>query len=179
VGDDTQVVKKLYQQYVVYQQARELDIPVRPIRQRFSLLEVALGQRPIKKFLGVPHRLPTGPLEYVVPPDHEDELTELLTWVFGNGTDPVIADSREIPALARVIGSNDALEILRRTHDLDAASEMLGGEEEFLLRRLGTAERALRDAAGLVPLYRDEPRVGELGERLYSLVTGIRRQLTR
>jgi hypothetical protein len=151
---------------------------VRPRRRRFSLLEVALGQRPIKTFLAVPHRLPTGPVDEVVPPDHEDELQELLTWVFGDGaTEPVITDSREIPTLANVIGDDEALSVLRRTRDLESATEMLAGEEQFLLRRITTAERAVRDITGLLPLYRDDPDVVAAVERLMSLLASLRRQL--
>jgi hypothetical protein len=178
VGDNTQVIKKLYQQFIVYEQARALDFPVQHVRRSFSLLEVTLGQRAIKKFLGVPHRLPTGPVDYVVPEECGGELEEVLTWVFGDGTrSAVITDSREIPELARVIGDAGALETLRRTRDLDAASEMLDGEEAFLLRRLATAERAVRDAAGLVVLYSDDPAVVESVQRLSSLISSLSQQV--
>ncbi|WP_100809624.1 ParB N-terminal domain-containing protein [Microbacterium sp. BR1] len=40
IGDNSQTVKKLYQDYIVFNQIKtELDMPERPIRDRFSLLE--------------------------------------------------------------------------------------------------------------------------------------------
>jgi hypothetical protein len=178
VGDDTRVVKRLYQEFVVFRQAEELDFPVRRVRRRFSLLEVMLSQRPIKTFLLIPHRLPSGPVDRVVPENREDELLEVLGWVFGeNGRKAVITDSREIPALARVVENEEALDVLRRTDDLDSATEMLGGEAQYLIRRLGTAERASRDAASLIALYADDQDVVEAVKRLFSIVEGLRSQV--
>jgi hypothetical protein len=178
VGDETKVVKRLYQEYIVFRQAAELEFPVRRVRRRFSLLEVTLSQRPIKTFLGIPHLLPSGRVDRVVPEEREDELIDVLTWVFGeNSREAVITDSREIPTLARVIGNEDALEVLRRTDDLEAATEMVGGEAQFLLRRLGAAERGVRDASSLIALYADDADVVDAVKRLASLVEGLRSQV--
>jgi hypothetical protein len=137
-----------------------------------------LSQRPIKTYLSIPHLLPSGSVDRVVPEDREDELIEVLTWVFGeNGRKAVITDSREISTLARVIGHEEALEVLRRTEDLDAANEMVGGEAQFLIRRLGAAERGVRDAASLIALYADDKDVVDAVMRLASLVEGLRSQV--
>ncbi|MFL5796798.1 MAG: hypothetical protein ACJ77A_02550 [Actinomycetota bacterium] len=181
IGDTTQTTKKLYQDFVVYQQITE-DLGMSPtaIRERFSLLEVALGQRPIKTHLGLPRRLPTSAVDQLVPDDYFDELREVTRWIFGDSdTGPVITESRDISRrLAKVIENEDALEHLRATNDLDAAYERSGGEQQYLLRRLSAAERAVRDAAGLLPIYGTDPDVVAAVERLDLLVKGLRRQLT-
>jgi hypothetical protein len=179
IGDTTQATKKLYQDFVVYQQViEELDMPSQPIRDRFSLLEVALGQRPIKRHLGLSVRLPTEATDRLVAEDHLDQLQETIRWVFGDGDQPpVIADSRDIPRrLAKVIDNAEALEHLRSTGDLEASYERTGGEQQYLLRRLAAAERAVRDGAGLLPLYTNDDEVRSAITRLVALVEGLQRQ---
>jgi hypothetical protein len=176
IGDTTRVVKKLYQEYLVYKQiTQDLELPGEPIRARFSLLEVAIGQRAIKNFLGIPRRLPTGKVEAVVPEDHLDELAELTRWIFGDSDHKaLIGDSRDInQRLAKVIENEEALSHLRLTWDLEAAYERSGGEEQYLLRRMATAERALRDTAGLLPLYGESVAVSSLLKRLIALVEAL------
>jgi hypothetical protein len=56
---------------------------------------------------------------------------------------------------------------------------MLDGEEQFLLRRLNAAERAVRDAAGLLPLYRDDDTVRDSILRLAALVGSLREALEK
>jgi hypothetical protein len=179
IGDTTQATKKLYQDYVVYGQiTEELQMPSAPIRERFSLLEVALGQRPVKVYLGLPRSLPRTAVDRLVPEDHLEELQELTRWVFGDGTKAaVIADSRDIPGkLAKVVDNDEALEHLRLTDDLEAAYERTGGEQQYLLKRLAASERAVRDAAGLISLYAKDKEVRSAVERLTTLVEGLRRQ---
>jgi hypothetical protein len=176
IGDTTQTVKKLYQDYVVFQQITvDLDIPARPIRDRFSLLEVALGQRPIKKFLGVSASLPVEPAGKLVPDSKLDELEEVTGWVFGTADKkPVISDSREITSrLAQVVGNDEALAHLRRTNDLETAYEFSGGEKAFLMKKLVAAERSLQDISGVIPLYTDDPDVLAGVARLEALVNAL------
>lgn len=180
IGDTTQTTKKLYQDYVVFKQITdELGMSAEPIRDRFSLLEVALGQRAIKRHLGLPARLPSQATERLVPEQHLDELQEITLWVFGDGEhQSVIGDSRDIPRrLAKVVDNKEALEHLRLTGDLEGAYERTGGEEQFLLRRLAGAERALRDSAGLLALHAKNSDVKSAVERLVTLVEGLRRQI--
>jgi hypothetical protein len=181
IGDTTQATKKLYQDYVVYNQITdELEMPSAPIRERFSLLEVMLGQRPIKRHLGLSTRLPTQAVSRLVPEDHLDELQEVTQWVFGDGRKRgVIADHRDIgQRLAKVVENQEALEYLRSTSDLDGAYERTGGEQQYLMRRLAAAERATRDSAGLLPLYSDDQDVRSAIGRLHALVEGLQRQIS-
>lgn len=182
IGDTTRTTKKLYQDFVVYRQITdELEIDPRPIRDRFSLLEVMLGQSVIKTHLGMPRRLPTAAVEALVDEDHLDELAEVTQWVFGDGSKaPVITDSREISRLlAPVIDNEEALDHLRLTGDLEGAFERTDGEQTYLLRRISAAERALRDTAGLLPLYRDEADVRAAIERVGTLVKSLQGQLRK
>lgn len=178
IGDTTQTVKKLYQDYLVFRQATE-DAGASPklLRDRFSLLEVVLGQRSIKKHLGMPRRLPTESTDELIPESRLEALEEVISWVFG--TDElaaVISDSREISSrLAPVLTSDEATDILRKTRDLTMAFEYSGGEKDYLLKRIQAAERVLRDVTGLIAVYERDPDVLSAAARLAKLMAGIER----
>lgn len=180
IGDSTQAVKKLYQQFTVFEQIRlETELDTEPIRQRFSLMEVALGQRPIKNHLGLPRGLPTGKDPNPVPEENLDKLAEVVEWVFGSRVRaPVVTESRDISQrLAKVLASEEAIERLRETRDLDLAYELTDGEQVSLERNLKRAELILRDAAGLVPLYVDAPEIRLAVDRLATLADALRNQV--
>lgn len=180
MGDSTQAVKKLYQQFTVFEQIRlETELDTEPIRQRFSLMEVALGQRAIKAHLGLPRGLPTGKDPNPVPEENLDKLTEVVQWIFGSRTHaPVVAESRDISQrLAKVIASKEALERLRETRDLDLAYELTDGEQVSLIRNLTRAEHILREAAGLVPLYAHDPEIKRAVDRLATMTDALRSQV--
>ena len=91
IGDTSQATKKLYQSYVIYQQSvDELNASSQQIRERFSLLEVALGQRPIKRYLGMSMSLPTRAVTRLVAEDHLDQLQDVTKWVFGDSESKAI-----------------------------------------------------------------------------------------
>jgi hypothetical protein len=161
VGDRSNSVRKLYQSYVVYEQiTRDLSIPSRVIEGSYSLLEVALGQSAIKKFLSVPTRLPMERTEAVVPEERLSELREIVSWIFGDPTqrqDRIITDSRQISQrLAPILLDPYALEFLRNTRDLEGAYEYSGGEQTYLEKQLAAVRRAAQRALGLMPSYRNE-----------------------
>lgn len=182
IGDSTQAVKKLYQEFVVFRQvAEDLDIDTEPIRVRFSLLEVSLGQRPIKAYLGMPTRLPGAPVERLIGDEYLDHLEQIVGWVFGAGRWPiVITESRDInEKLSKVIASESALEWLIESGDLDMSYELTDGEQVSLLRRLAAAERSIRAASGILPLYNDDPEIIIAVERVSTLAASLKRQLKK
>ncbi|WP_103663511.1 ParB N-terminal domain-containing protein [Microbacterium sp. CJ77] len=176
IGDNSQTVKKLYQDYIVFNQIKtELDMPERPIRDRFSLLEVTLGQRPIKAFLGIPKTLPKQATDKLVPEEKLDALEEVVGWVFGTPSRaPILLESRAISnRLAPVLASSEATDRLRSTGDLESAYEYSAGEKEFLLKKIQSAERAIRDVSGLVSVYLEDPDVVRGVSRLIQLAQGL------
>jgi len=181
LGDNSATIKKLYQDYLVYDQlVEEFGYSASRIRSRFSLLEVALGQRAIKKFIGLPHRLPTGLTSSLVPEGRGRELLELATWIFGDDSaQPIIDDSRDISKkLAKVIEDHDALSELRASGDIDEALDRLGGEEKYLLRRLAVAQRALRDVLAVFPSYASSESIVSSVRRITALLSTLEHQLS-
>jgi ParB-like nuclease domain len=180
IGDGASATKKLYQDYVVYKQLIEqLDFPPERVQDRFSLLEVVLGQRAIKTHLSIPMRLPDQKVDLIVPEDKLDDLEEITTWVFGTAArHPVINDSREISSLlAPVVRDANSLAYLRKTGDLEAAYERSGGEEEFLLKKLTRIERLVQEVAGVLPLHAGDEAIGDTVRRISTLVDSLARQL--
>lgn len=180
IGDSSSTVKKLYQDYVMYQQVvRDVDVDESSIRERFSLLEVTLGSKSIKKYLGAPAALPRERVVDIVPASKVDELTDVVGWIFGTReTSPIISDSRQISKqLAPVLSNPQATEHLKKTRDLEAAYQYSGDEREFLLKRSDAAERALRDVASLLPLYVSDREVQLAVSRLKTFIDSLHRQV--
>ena len=137
VGDATSAVKKLYNAHVVYNQiVEDLDMDGEPVRQSYSLLEVALGQAPIKAYIGAPSRLPKERVEKVVPLDRLEQLHNLVSFVFGDkksGQERIITDSRQITQkLAPCWPCRKPPSHLEETRDLEGAYEW--SERYALLR---------------------------------------------
>ena len=180
IGDDTSATKKLYQEFIVFKQLTDdLGMPPDLIRERFSLLEVMLGQRPIKKYLGMSHALPVEKVDSVVPEDRLERLAEVTTWVFGTKEKrEVISESRDINRkLAPVIANDQAREHLQRTGDLDGAYDRTDGEQQFLIRRLNALERGLADVAGILPLHSGAGGVAEAVKRVATLAASLQKQI--
>ena len=178
IGDSANTAKKLYQAYIVFGQIRDdLDEDVNSVRESFSLLEVTLGQQPIKNHLGIPKRLPDAAVASVVDAAHIEQLRETVGWVFGSkktGVRPVITDSREISkVLAPVVGQPESLQFLRETRDLAGAAERSGGEREYLLKQLANSRRAAERALGVCPQHKGDKAAIAETERLAKVLGAI------
>jgi len=179
IGDSERTVKKLYQAYVLLAQIKdELDIDDKEIRANFSLLEVLLGQQQIKTFLGVSKALPTGKIDRVVSEDKLENLSDVVSWVFGNrerGEQRIISDSRQIPKfLSPVVSDPVSYEHLKRTRDLEGAYERSGGDLKYFSRQITLASAAVERALGILPVVRGQTGVSESITRLGKLVDSLR-----
>ncbi|WP_157813842.1 hypothetical protein [Microbacterium sp. BR1] len=136
---------------------------------------MTLGQRPIKAFLGIPKTLPKQATDKLVPEEKLDALEEVVGWVFGTPSRaPILLESRAISnRLAPVLASSEATDRLRSTGDLESAYEYSAGEKEFLLKKIQSAERAIRDVSGLVSVYLEDPDVVRGVSRLIQLAQGL------
>lgn len=181
IGDEARTVKKLYQTFVVFGQiADDLSMDTKEVRSNFSLLEVTLGQQPIKDLLGVPRELPKEVTKTVVPKENLASLKEVISWVYGDpatGELRVITDSRQISKrLAPVIANKESREYLRSTRDLEGAYERSGGERQYYLRQLTAAGRAVERALGIASLYKGDEEIVSQVTRLATLVDALVRE---
>lgn len=175
VGDRAQSVKRNAIAFNLLRVAHEeLEYDISNAKENFSLLLLSLGQKSIKKYLGlqkvvngVVKNLPLGEVDLDTPIDEEhfDNLQHLLRWLFGEGTKtlPVITDSRDITNyLKTVLDSEQAIEHLIKTGNLKESYELTDGEETMVRRLLQNSNRNLERALGIVHRHRTEDVIAEV-----------------
>lgn len=181
IGDSASTVKKLYQSLLVYNQAIAEGVSAKDLAGSFSLLEVALAQQPIKKYLGLPRELPQRKTERLIDDEHIPQLKKLISWVFGDssrGEIRVIRDSRQITQkLAPVLADKESLDYLELHRDLDGAYERSGGEREFMLKQVVAATRAAQRALGEAPAYKGDKQVQGEVDKLKKVVDALEREV--
>lgn len=180
VGDRAQSVRKSAIAYHMLREAKEdLDLSIEKAKQDFSLLLLAIGQRNMKFFLGWTKTVPGTdllkslkleeiPLDSPVPDTHLENLGDLLSWLYGEGTKvlPVISDSRNITEyLSPVVASPRAVEYLKQTRNLIEAYEFTDGEEAMLRKLLRTANTKLEKALGVAHRHKKIPEVVDEAEK--------------
>ncbi|MBB5396707.1 hypothetical protein [Mucilaginibacter sp. AK015] len=175
--DRSDIIKKQYLCYRVLAEAeRKLQYDTAEIKDRFSLITVALNSPAIRSYIGVASYRDADFDHDIVPDDHIDELRDVLTWIYGNGDiEPILTDSRLITSrLAPVLASAAATAYLKANNNLNDAYERSDGEKNYVLKKLANASRDIRFAARYVQAYRtDEQYVQAIDETLL-LITELK-----
>ncbi len=157
VGEKRGDVASNYRNYSILKQAREAhELDTDRVEESFGVFTSAMGHRALRTFIGAPDpgQVQTG--ADPVPDEKTDELGELLTWIFGDegGQGRVIAESRDLGLLARVVSSPGGLKSLRSQGDLKTAAEATAdGSEDVrkkVVNKLLSARTGLRAAAELL-----------------------------
>jgi len=158
VGERLTEVAALYRNYAIVKQAQtQLSINTEGVIARFGIFTRAMSSLPLRNFIGAPSPSETSPGIIPVPLDKKDAVKELLSWLFGDETgEKVISESRNITDLGTVIESEDGLQVLRETRNLDAAFITAGGLRDRLLRRLTNAFTNLAAARFDMPAYAND-----------------------
>jgi hypothetical protein len=162
VGDQTGSVRKLYLAYRLVEIAEsELSLATGRPKEFFSYLILALGQKPVKNFLGLPNKWTEINFEEPIPSDHMDNLTYLFSWLFGEKDKPqVVKESRDITNyLSPILKSEEATKNLILTRDLQDSYDRSDGERLLLLRNLRKAVRNLSNSLALITNYKTDDEV--------------------
>lgn len=163
VGDRANSVRKLYLSYKLVDIAEtELSMEIDRAREYFSYLILAIGQRPVKDFLGIPNRLTEVDFDNPIPAGKERNLKYLVSWLFGEAKEkqPVVRESRDITSyLTPILRSEEATEYLILTRNLMDAYDRSEGEKLLLLRNLKKASKNLSSSLGLITKYKNEEDV--------------------
>lgn len=128
-----------------------------PAEIEFSVLATALSYSNIANYIGLQSRQ-----DMAGESVSNDKLKNLLTWMFvarGNQK-PVLGDSRNLKQLAAVVESEDAVTLLIRDGNLDAAFQLSRGPAQALNLALKAVERKLKDAWEWLPMI-DTPDPGD------------------
>lgn len=129
---------------------------------RFSYLLLAVGQAPVKDYIGLPRTWLKVDLKSPIPSDKLKNLRHLFSFLFGDGKEkgPVIDESRDITGkLTDVLRNQKAIDELIETRDLEDAYERSGGEAKLTLKRLRSANRDLEAVLGIVHRQKTEQQV--------------------
>jgi hypothetical protein len=176
VGESLTDVRSLYRNHAILEQGREdLGIDTSRAESQFGVFTAAMGSRDLRAFVGAPNPGDVRSDEVPIPEDHAEQLAEALSWLFGDadGRQKVISESRDIRVLASVVQSEDGLEVLRETRDLEAAEAAIGGARNRLLRRLVYARGALRAARADVDEFRDDGEVAAAIRECYEAASDL------
>lgn len=183
VGDRTDVIKKQYIFYKVFEQARDdIDFNTDAIIDRFSLITVALNSPSIRRFIGVPSYKDAKFNKPLVADKNLQKFEILLSWIFGRGKDspPIITDSRKITQLlAPILADKESTEYLLKYGNVEEAYERSGGEKEFLKKKINSARRGIENALQYAYKYRNDADIMKLVNDLLKSVEQLSKNISK
>lgn len=139
----------------------------------FSWVYTLLGYGPVREWLALGStNEPTKP----IPAKKINEAALALKYLFGDkakGSDPAIADSRQIPDLAVALGNVTKRNLLKNGYSVDRIEEESQPISDRLASQLLLARNALREASGLLA---EQTVKAEEANELLELVRSIRKQ---
>jgi hypothetical protein len=175
VGEDAIDVQAHYRNFRAVKQAeRQLRLPTEAIKNRFGVFTRTLQDSRVLDYLAIPRPENVRRGQNPLSPAHAERFKEFSSWVFGNGGDPVLTDSRQIRQLGRVLASDEGVQVLRRTRNLDEAFLASGGLRQRLLSRLAKAEGGLAAARVDIEAFADDDEVKDRLNRCSELLVELR-----
>jgi len=185
-GDRHATVQRLYRGYKVLQQAEsQTDFSSEDISRNrfyFSHLYTAIDYPEFQEFLGIdPAELPES---NPVPESHLQNLSDLMTWLYGKksaGKDPVVRKQNpDLRQLALVVGNPAALEELRSDYPLTVAYDTSVGDEPRFRQALVSARQELKQANSTVATgYDGDEDMYDVLIGIQDIVRGLRREMKR
>lgn len=181
IGDTSNTVEKLYQGYMVLQQAKnekiyDFELDVNANRIYFSHLYTGLQRQGIREFVKVVDADKADP--HPIPVEKLPELKELLTWLFGYKPDKVksviSSQNPDLKYLDEVLQNPTAVQTLRSTQDLYYAHEQSRRPSSLFEESLIEAKKHLQKAKTYVATgYQGEENIlrlaGTIAENADSL----------
>ncbi len=154
VGDTTNSARKTYASYKLIELVKDEyeNYDVSKAKDNFSYLTLALGQGPVKEYIGLPKQWGAVNVDSPIPDEKIGKLFFLFSWLFGEGREKskVVDESRDITGkLTPVLRDSTATEYLEKYRDLNEAYERCGGEALLTAKYI---KRASRDLGRAMPL---------------------------
>jgi hypothetical protein len=180
VGERETDIRSMYRNDAILEQARdEFELDTTRAEAAFGIFNQAMGNVPVRAFVGAPDPRDVDPKTYPLADEYAGELEELLSWLFGDENNPkVIGESRDITRyLTTILQSDDALEVLRDTRNLELAFITAGGTRDRLLRRLANARGSLQAAREDIDEHVGDKEVIGLVDECAEAVTDLREAL--
>ena len=177
IGSNAPAVRRQVEAYRILRQAKTAGMYTDPAERWFGLFYTAVARHQFRDFLSISDA--AGAPREPVPSEALPQLEECLGWLFGteDGKRRVIADSRQISDLVRVIEEPEATTVLRNTRSLkDALAVSRGGKDE-ILGALRAAREQLYVANGRAFEYKGDEEVISVARSVLDLVGRIAEEL--
>ena len=180
IADRSDVIKKQYLCFKVMKEAEDdISFDTKKIKDKFSLITVALNSPSIRNYIGTPTYKEANFQDRIVPINKTEQLRNLLTWIYGDGKkEPVLSDSRRITSeLAPVLASKEATEYLIKNHNLEEAYERSEGERDYIVRKITTASNSIKYALGFAWKYKDDQEIKDAINECSSAIEQLQKMI--
>jgi hypothetical protein len=184
IGDKHSTVERLYNALMVLDQAERARVFDREDRWRehfsFSHLTTGLDYAGVQSFLGLPKGEKTIGRRRPVPKNHEEQLGEFLTWLYGSRSKvqapAVQSQNPDLRRLDEVLKHKQAIAALRKGLPLSVSLEISKGDERVFRESMVEAKQNLQKARGTVltgyggnqDLYQTAEEVVELAQSVLA-----------
>lgn len=171
VGESAPAVRAIFRNYKIIEYAKRARVQTGRAESLFGVFTRALNSEALREHIGAPSPSQVDKDTAILPRGRRAQVTELLGWLFGKDAQPpVIGESRDITRLGTVVGSPPALDVLRRTRDLDEAFVAAGGLRDRLIGRLTRALVELQRAQEDIPAHANDDHVLSLLDQLRGTI---------
>lgn len=176
IGDTYNMTERLYLGWNLLEQASEqLSIDNDNFYKfPFSYMYDAVRMPEVRNFLGIP------PNKHRVPKSHLNNLSELISWLFGSKSlhqPPVVERKSQLPKLAAIVSDKKATTAIRQGQSIDDAFQETVGEENLIINWLSRASRDLDKAKGVIHRHKDSVEISELIQRCADTIRRLDREL--
>ena len=174
IGSNHRTVRLYAEAYAIYEQAKALGFDVEPVEAGFGVFNRGLTEEGIRSFLGLGRQSEIKKMpKYPVAIDKQDRLLDLIGLLYGDSDrklEAVIADSRQLGKLGRVLGNETSRAHLMVNRDLERAWHLGGGGRNDLLATLADLYSKLAEVNGKALEYTADEEVREEIRRIRDVV---------
>lgn len=174
IGSNHRTVRRFAEAHAIFTQARDAGLSVDEVEKGFGVFYNALDQEGVRQYLDLPPKVKVDTLpDSPVKQQHLDNLKTLIELLYGdqeNGFRRVIAESRELRRLGKVLAHSRARVHLVQNRDLHRAWRIAGGGKEEVLSTLSDIHSQLAEVSGKSTEFGDDDEVRHEVKLIYRIV---------
>ena len=174
IGSNHRTVRRFAEAHAIFTQARDAGLSVDEVEKGFGVFYNALDQEGVRQYLDLLPQVKVDTLpDSPVKQQHLDNLKTLIELLYGdqeNGFGRVIAESRELRRLGKVLAHSRARVHLVQNRDLHRAWRIAGGGKEEVLSTLSDIHSQLAEVSGKSTEFGDDDEVRHEVKLIYKLV---------
>ena len=174
IGSNHRTVRRFAEAHAIFTQARDAGLSVDEVEKGFGVFYNALDQEGVRQYLDLLPQVKVDTLpDSPVKQQHLDNLKTLIELLYGdqeNGFGRVIAESRELRRLGKVLAHSRARVHLVQNRDLHRAWRIAGGGKEEVLSTLSDIHSQLAEVSGKSTEFGDDDEVRHEVKLIYRIV---------